>query len=274
MNDDLHAELRENDRRAYLAALLAPAEARQDNATLATYALELARVPLVVSEPPAGEIRLQWWEEVVRGERDEQASGHPLAAALRDAASRAGWATMALADMADARRFDLYNEPMPDRAAFEGYAGRIASIPIQLAVQRIDPAAANKTAEAAGHAGVYATLIDRLTTLARDRAANRQFLPSDMLWLAGIAPGTLGSVDAGSDEARALVNAALDTADEHLDRTLAARAKLPRSTRPAFAAALARRAHHAEIRRMGADVFDRMPALSPLREQWAVWRAS
>ena len=57
------ARLNESDR--YISALLAPRAARDDLITLAAYLGEVRRIALTVSETALGEIRLQWWRDVL-----------------------------------------------------------------------------------------------------------------------------------------------------------------------------------------------------------------
>ena len=59
--------VRAADKDRFLTTLFAPAEHR--NALIALYAfnLDIARVREVVREPVAGEIRLQWWSDVLGG---------------------------------------------------------------------------------------------------------------------------------------------------------------------------------------------------------------
>ena len=61
------ALVRAADRERFLTALFAPADRR--NALFALYAfnIEIARVREAVREPLAGEIRLQWWSDALRG---------------------------------------------------------------------------------------------------------------------------------------------------------------------------------------------------------------
>ena len=73
------------DRDRYLAALLAPNEARADLVVLAAYLGEIKRVPLLAREAAIGEIRLQWWRDALSS---EGASGHPVADAMREVARR------------------------------------------------------------------------------------------------------------------------------------------------------------------------------------------
>ena len=53
----------DNDR--YLTALFAKADRREALFALAAFNLEVAKIPEVVSEPMLGEMRLQWWREVI-----------------------------------------------------------------------------------------------------------------------------------------------------------------------------------------------------------------
>src|ERR1700745_1868111 len=66
----------------FLTTLFAPAEHR--NALIALYAfnVEIARVREVVREARAGEIRLQWWSDVLGGVGRGEVTAHPVAAAL------------------------------------------------------------------------------------------------------------------------------------------------------------------------------------------------
>ena len=77
------AELvRANDRDRYLATLFAPAENRGALYALYAFSSEVARVREVARQPLPGEIRLQWWSDVLRGERSGEASANPVASAL------------------------------------------------------------------------------------------------------------------------------------------------------------------------------------------------
>ena len=274
----LLASLREADRSAYLSVLLAPAEKRDDLAALSLYGVELARIPLTVTEPAAGEIRLQWWAEVAGGQRDGEGRGHPVGAAILDAIERHELPREPLVAMAEARSRDLYHDPMLDRDEFEAYSGATASVPIQAACRVLDPDAAHASADAAGHAGVYATVIDRLSTLARDRASGRSFLPEDVMLKAWVTPDELtdpgfGTGEGGERRAMELVGVILDFADDHLSMYRAAAQHLPGTLVPAFASVEARRVTERSIRRMGAELLRGPPPHRPIAEQRAVMAA-
>ena len=61
------ALVREADRDRYLATLFAPAEHRDALYALYAFNAEIARVRDMAREPMPGEIRLQWWVDVLGG---------------------------------------------------------------------------------------------------------------------------------------------------------------------------------------------------------------
>jgi phytoene synthase len=106
---------REPDR--YFAATLAPAVLRYDLVVLAAFAAEIARVPGLVREPLAGEIRLQWWRDALIGESSETAAGHPVAAAMRATIARFGLPPEVVEGVIDAQAHGLHGERPIDEAA-------------------------------------------------------------------------------------------------------------------------------------------------------------
>ena len=121
------ALVRDADRDRYLATLFAPAEHREALFALYAFNVEVSRVRDVAREPIPGEIRLQWWREVLSGERDGEAAAHPVAAGLRDALGRYGLLAAPLLELLEAREFDLYDEPMASMGELELYAIRTQS---------------------------------------------------------------------------------------------------------------------------------------------------
>src|SRR5499427_2309596 len=128
------ALLRAADKDRFLTTLFAPAEHR--NALIALYAfnVEIARVREVVREALAGEIRLQWWSDVLAVGRGEVA-GHPVAAALLASMARYRLPPEPFKALIEARRFDLYDEPMATLTDLEAYADGASASLIALAAQ-------------------------------------------------------------------------------------------------------------------------------------------
>src|SRR5580693_3642346 len=130
------AELvRTADRDRFLSALFAPAEHRAALHALYAFNVEVARVREVAREPLPGEIRLQWWSEVVNGERAEEAAANPVASALLAVIERHRLAVSALTALIDARCFDLYDDPMARLADLEAYGQKTSSTLLALVAQ-------------------------------------------------------------------------------------------------------------------------------------------
>src|ERR1700730_7277566 len=74
--------VRSGDRDRFLAALFAPAEHRGALYALYAFNLEIARVRALAHGSVAGEIRLQWWSDVLAGDAHGGAARHAVGAAL------------------------------------------------------------------------------------------------------------------------------------------------------------------------------------------------
>jgi phytoene synthase len=154
--------VRQHDRDTYLATLFAPEAAQPHIFALHAYAIELARIPALVSEPQIGEIRLQWWADTLESQQEAGEGGHPVAMALAEAVRVNKLPLQPLQQMIEARRFDLYADAMPDMTSLEGYFGETCSVLVQLSCLILDRAQAPAAASAAGVAGVAIGLAGRL----------------------------------------------------------------------------------------------------------------
>src|SRR5215813_7255803 len=106
-NPYTHCEalVRAADKDRYLASLFAPAPARPHLHALYAFASEISRVRDAAREPLPGEIRLQWWRDVLEGEGRGEVSANPVAAALLDTIARCGLPTARLIALIDAHAF-------------------------------------------------------------------------------------------------------------------------------------------------------------------------
>src|SRR5271154_2683593 len=178
------AELvRKTDRDRFLASLFAPAELRGALAALYAFNIEVARVRDVAREALPGEIRLQWWSDVLAGERGGEASANPVATALLTTIGRHRLAVDKLNDLIAARRFDLYDEPMATIADLETYAAKTASALIALAAQILGADAA----VAAEPAGIAYGITGLIRAFPLHAARHQLYVPSELLERHGIA---------------------------------------------------------------------------------------
>jgi phytoene synthase len=110
----------EHDKDRFWASLYAPADRRDGLYTLYAFDLEIAAVPARVREPMAGEIRLQWWREVLDGQRDEEAAAHPVAAALLEVVRQHRLPVERLTVLIDVCAEELYEQSAADDATGRG----------------------------------------------------------------------------------------------------------------------------------------------------------
>jgi phytoene synthase len=224
--------LRDNDRDRYLATLVLPAPKREAVTALYAFNADIASVRERVTQPPAGEIRLQWWTDALLGQGHGNVRQNPLADALLSVIAEYGLPP--LTRMITARRFDLYQDPMPDLATFEGYAGETVSALYQLGAMILNGGRPVEFGDAAGHLGVAHALIGHLRAFGYNASQGRIFLPWDVFAICGV---TEGEVLAGqqSDGIAVALTKLSETAADHLRKADVAITGLPRELRAVFA---------------------------------------
>jgi phytoene synthase len=185
-------------------------------------------------EPAAGEIRLQWWADALTGEGHGNVRQNPLAEALLDVIGEYGLPVPPLSRLITARRFDLYQDPMPNLATFEGYAGETVSALYQLAAVILNGGRPVETGDAAGHLGVAHALVGHLRAFGYNASQGRIFLPWDVFAVCGVNEQDVLAGKASDGLAVALTKLS-ETAAEHLGTAEAAIRTLRRELRPALA---------------------------------------
>jgi len=228
--------LRDADRDRYYASLLLPEPQRAAVQALYAFTADVALIRERAREPAAGEIRLQWWADALKGEGHGAVRQNPLAAALLDAIEAWGLPAGPLLRLVAARRFDLYQDPMPDVASFEGYAGETVSVLYQLAAMVLNGGDEVETGDAAGHLGVAHALTGHLRAFGYNASRGRIFLPLSIFTANGVGDGEILSGTESEGLFAALAQIA-DLAGEHLGKAQAAIRQLPKPLRPAFAPA-------------------------------------
>lgn len=268
------ATLRDTDFDRYLACLLMPEDKRGAIAALYAFNAELARIRDLIHEPLPGEIRLQWWRDMLDGSGKGDSLANPLAAGLMQAIGDHGLPRVPLVAMTEARIFDLYDDPMQDTAMFEGYAGETASALIQMSAMVLDPQNAQAASEAAGHAGIAQAVAGCLMLLPTHRARHQVFVPGDILSATGLDAATFLK---GEDKARigASLSAFIGFGRDHLRkaRACAASGVSPAASAAFLPVALAETVFD-RAGKAGASALDASVQPSQLRRQWTMWRAS
>jgi len=262
--------VRASDKDRYLAALFAPAEHRGALFALYAFNLEIARVREVVRDPLAGEIRLQWWSDVLHGVDRGEVEAHPVAAALRAAMVRYGLPAERLAALVAARRFDLYDEPMATLADLESYATGSSAGLIALAAKILDRGTAPD--ELIRHAGLAHAIAGLLRAFPVHAARGQVFVPLEVLERHGAGRQAVVSGQASPELRAALAEMRLH-ARRHLAAARDLIATAPAAVMPALLPVALAGPTLARMERRDYDPF--VPVeLAQWRRQWLIWRAA
>jgi phytoene synthase len=298
--------LRAGDKDRFLAALFAPAEHRSALYALYAFNLEIARVREVAHGPLAGEIRLQWWCDVLGGEGRGEVEGHarksglpdlrrsisadlgqargPVAAALLAAFAKYRLERERLAALVDARRFDLYDEPMNTLADFEAYADAASGNLIVLAAQILDNGRKPDIGELAHHAGIAHAVAGLLSAFPVHARRGQLYVPLEMLERHGSGrKDVFGGRDVVSSQGLASKPASVELcaalgelrliARRHLARARELMRTAPAALVPAFLPVALVGPTLARMERNEYDPFDSVE-IAPWRRQWLIWRAA
>jgi len=262
------ALVREADRDRYLATLLAPAERRNALFSLYAFNVEMERVRDLAREPMPGEIRLQWWREVLLGERSGEAAANPVAVALLQTLARYNLPRQRLAELVEAHRFDLYGEPMRNLTELQTYASKTAGAIFESAVQILGTSVA-----ASGEAGQAQTLAKILVLLPRHAARRQLYIPLDLVQHYAANPEDIFAMRATPELRAALAELRLRTR-RHLAHIGAASAGIiAEGGWPAFLPMAPLRSLLLKMEQVDYDPF-RPPHVPPWQRQWQIWRAA
>jgi len=270
-SDYCAALVREADRDRYLATLFAPPDKRDALYALYAFAFEIGRVRDVAREPMPGEIRLQWWREVLEGKRDGEAAAHPVASALVAGLTRHGIKVDRLVGIVDAHAFDLYDEPMGTLDDLDNYGVMTESALLDVAIAILGGGGPEAMMLVRG-AGIAGTVTGVLVNLAKQVSRRQMFVPLEVIERHGVE---IGEVYAGKTS-EALKNALAELRRHARRQMIAARneaMQVPLTILPALLPLALIGPTLKPMDRRGYEPFDVVP-LSRLRRQWLIWRAS
>jgi phytoene synthase len=266
------AELvRAHDFARYASTLFVPLAQRRALLALYAFNVEISRVREQVSQPLPGEVRLQWWTDMLAGTAHGGIEGNPVAAELLLAIGNARLPVERLSRLIEEHQFDLYNDPMPTMAALEGYIGETSSTLFSLAA-RIAGGQSADIEHLARHAGLAQGITQVIGALPRDASQRQLFVPAQLL-----AQHDCGMEEVFAGKQTPKLRAALDeltgVARDHLATALALLVDAPPEVRPAFLPLALARRDLERISRADSDPFVPQSA-SRLAMLWTLWRAS
>ncbi len=154
----------------FAAVMAAPTAARARLFPLYAFNLEVARAPWVSKEPMIGEMRLQWWRDVVA---EPAPRAHEVAGPFHALIQEAALPLEVIDRLIEARIHDVYGEPFADGVAFDAYLDDTAGGLMWLAAK-----ACGGTDESAARALGWAMgLANYLRAVPELEARRRQPLP-------------------------------------------------------------------------------------------------
>jgi phytoene synthase len=266
--DHCEALVRQADKDRYLATLFAPERCRRPLFALYAFNVEIARVRDVARESMPGEMRLQWWRDVLTGFRGEESG--PVAAALAAVIVRYRLPLHVLSDLIEARSFDLYDDPMGSVAELEAYAEKTSSAVMALAAQILNDGGDPGIGALTRHAGIAYALAGLLSAFAIHAARRQLYVPLELLQRHGARPE-----DAFAGTATIELKAALEELREvalrHLEQVRALLPTLPDNVMPALLPAALTGPMLKRVER--SDPFS-LRSLPQWRRQWFLWRAA
>jgi phytoene synthase len=261
--------VRDHDRDRWLASLFAPADKRPHVHALYAFNIEIARIRDLVSDPMPGEIRMQWWRDALEDAARGDVRAHPVADAFLDTIARCGLARADLAALIEARRLDLYDDPMPDIRALIAYCDATAGSVFSAAAQIV----ADEGAAEISHAGGIAYGITGLLRALPFHAARGQcFLPADLLARHGVLSADI-LARRDMPGLRAALAELRTIAHDHLAQARASVDSLAVTARPAFMPLAVLPLYLAAMRRPDYDPFT-VTEVPQWRRQWRLWRES
>jgi phytoene synthase len=266
------AELvRSHDFPRYASTLFVPAPQRRALLALYAFNVEISRVREQVSQPLPGEVRLQWWTDMLAGAGHGGVEGNPVAAELLLAIR--GWhlPVERLSRLIDEHQFDLYNDPMPSMAALEGYINDTACALFSLGAG-IAGYQSEEIEHLARHAGLAQGITQVISALPLDAPRRQLFVPLQLLESQGS-----GMEEVFFGKETPMVRAALDQliaeARGHLTTAFALLAGAPPAVRQVFLPLALVERDLKRMSRADSDPFA-LRVTSRLRTLWTLWRAS
>jgi phytoene synthase len=263
--------VRSHDFVRYASALFVPATQRRALLALYAFNVEISRVRDHISQPLPGEMRLQWWTDMLAGAGHGGIEGNPVAAELLLVIRDYRLPVDLLSRLVDEHQFDLYNDPMPSVAALESYVNDTSSALFSLGA-RIAVRPSEAIDHLARHAGLAQGLLQVIATLPWDAARRQLFVPVQLLEQHGSGTEEV-FLGKQTPKARAAIDQLIGEAGGHLKTAFELLASVPPEVRPIFLPlALLRR----DLKRMSrADSDPFVPrTVSRLRTLWTLWRAS
>jgi 15-cis-phytoene synthase len=270
-------KLRDRDR--YWSALFAPASKRYSLLALYAFNAELNHIAISISEPMAGQIRLQWWRDAIDLASPGTKTGNPVADALAAVILENDLPKARFIELADARTPELFGDPPADvpalKTALQAADGNLFELAASILGQggHAGRDGTEVVRKAAGHAGLAYGLTQALRTVPLQLSRRKLLLPPAYFESRGVVLAALYTGEANASFGAALADLR-GAANRALQQFRALAPELDPAVWPAFLPLTLVKPY---LKAMAAPSFQPLHSvvsLNPARKFWRIWRAA
>jgi len=267
--------VRQFDRDRFLTSLFAAPEQRSRLHTLYAFNVELSRIRETVSEPIIGQMRIQWWRDVIDALKrdDSPPKGHPVAEPLANLIREANLPFLLFYRLLEARSHDVSGKPMGSlgelRSYSQGTSGTISELALYClgVTDTVAKSAARNVGEAWALTGI-------VRSVRHHALAGRCLLPELIMADVGISLQDLQTPDR-SRKAVPLLKKICDQAQELLKEARSTKRQVDVRAMPVLLHATLANQYLIDLERYGYDLFHpRLITQGPsiTRLFWNAWR--
>ena len=249
----------------YLSSLFAPAALRNELNVLYAFNYEVAKTAETVSQPIAGQIRLQWWRDRIAELYRGVAVEHPVVEALGAVCTARSLPRNLFDELIEAREHDLEEAPFATIEDFEAYADATSGHVMRIAARILG---AGDTLDApARDLGIAYAIAGLCRALPYHATRRRLMLPTERLIATGVSVEEVFAGTAGQ-HLRPLLD---DMAQRALGHLAAQRGRrIARAALPALLPAAVVLLYLRALMRPGLDLFRDSTEVGVHRRQLAM----
>jgi NADH dehydrogenase [ubiquinone] 1 alpha subcomplex assembly factor 6 len=253
--------------------MFAPAAARSELMSLYAFNAEVARIREVTSEPLIGQMKLEWWREVVvaiyEGGRVPQ--GNPVVEGLNEIVKSHNLSRVHFDELLNCRAEDMTDDAPKDVQALETYAEGTSTRLLWLALEILSVRDESSVA-AARHVGIAWSLTGIIRAVLFHARANRTMLPQDLMTANDLA-GQDALRQKNANKISQVVRDIGVVARLHLEKAGTYRADVDRRAVPVLLLGTLTTQYLEGLARRGYDVFDPRHALQRPNVIKLTWNA-
>ncbi|KAI0051400.1 hypothetical protein FA95DRAFT_270299 [Auriscalpium vulgare] len=268
--------VRQHDYEGFLISQFYAGDNARAYFALKAFSNELAMIQDSVSNILIGEMRMQFWRDVVKGITDGRPPHHPIALALYDASKTANLAPYHLKRIVDARANELQAPVHLTVDSLTSHAESTASTLLYLLMSVLN-LSSETLSHAASHVGVAQSISILLRALPYHAAKGRMVIPAEITAKHAVSQE---EVFRKGPSAQGIDNAVFDFATLANDHILTARdmlketgGKVPAGAMPIFSTAIPVTTYLERLEAVNFDAFHPSLQQRYWKLPWRVWRS-